>query len=140
MKITNEWDEANSQYIRKKVIEYNGQMLPDEVKHPVKNISFLLQNDDGSIMGGITGTIFWYHLHIDFLWVEESLRGQGYGSQLLRKIEAAAKENKCRLILLDSFSFQAANFYQKFGYQVVGIVENHPKGHQQYFFEKRLVL
>jgi ribosomal protein S18 acetylase RimI-like enzyme len=56
------------------------------------------------------------------------LRGKGYGKELLNQIENTAKENNCRLILLDSFSFQAPDFYQKYGYKVVGIVEDHPKG------------
>jgi ribosomal protein S18 acetylase RimI-like enzyme len=140
VKITNQWSQEDSDYIRKKVIEHNLSVLPDEVKHPVKNVSFVLRNDEGDIVvGGITGTIFWYHLHIDFLWVDQSLRGRGYGKALLEQIEESAKEHHCRLILLDSFSFQAPDFYQKYGYHVVGKVENHPKGHTQYYLEKRLV-
>ena len=139
MQITNQWNIDDSDYIKKKVIGHNLSILPDEVKHPVKNISFILRNDANEVMGGITGTIFWYHLHIDFLWVDDSLRGKGYGKELLNQIEKAAMENKCRLILLDTFSFQAPDFYQKFGFEVVGIVEDHPKGYQQYYLEKRLV-
>jgi len=138
MEITKQWNPEDSEYIRRKVIEYNASFLPDHVKHPLKNISFMLRDSDGTIMGGITGTIFWYHLHIDFLWVDQSLRGKGYGKKLLREIEETAKANQCRLILLDSFSFQAADFYQKLGYQVIGVVEDHPEGFQQFFLEKRL--
>lgn len=76
MRIIQQWNQEDSDYIRKKVIEHNLSKLPDEVKHPVKNISFMLKNEDEEILGGITGTIFWYHLHIDFLWVDESLRGK----------------------------------------------------------------
>ncbi|MEK4486319.1 GNAT family N-acetyltransferase [Psychrobacillus sp. FSL H8-0484] len=140
MHISKQWNQADSDYIRQKVIEYNMSVLPDEVKHPVKNVSFILRNDDGDIMGGITGTIFWYHLHIDFLWVDQLHRGNGYGIELLHQIEATARENQCRLIQLDSFSFQASDFYQKFGYQVVGVIEDHPKGFQQYYLEKKLIL
>lgn len=91
MKITQQWNQEDSDFIRKKVIEYNLAKLPEDVKHPVKNISFILRNEDEIILGGITGTIFWYHLHIDFLWVDESLRGNGYGKQLLDNIELLAK-------------------------------------------------
>jgi ribosomal protein S18 acetylase RimI-like enzyme len=139
VKLTNQWNQEDSDYIRKKVIEHNLSVLPEEVKHPVKNVSFILRSVNGEIVGGITGTIFWYHLHIDYLWVDQSLRGKGFGKELLEKIEASARENHCRLILLDTFSFQAPDFYQKYGYKVVGIVENHPKGHQQYYLEKRLL-
>lgn len=139
MKITQQWIQEDSDFIRKKVIEYNLAKLPEDVKHPVKNISFILRNEDEIILGGITGTIFWYHLHIDFLWVDESLRGNGYGKQLLDNIELLARENNCNLIQLDTFSFQAPNFYQKYGYDVVGVIEDHPnKNNQQYYLTKRL--
>ena len=139
MKITQQWNQEDSDYIRKKVIEHNLAKLPDEVKHPVKNISFILRDEREKILGGITGTIFWYHLHIDFLWVDESLRGKGYGRQLLHNIEEIARENKCNLIQLDTFSFQAPNFYQRYGYEVVGVIEEHPnKVNQQYYLSKRL--
>ena len=133
-KITQQWNQEDSDYIRKKVIEHNLSKLPDDVKHPVKNISFILRDEEEKILGGITGTIFWYHLHIDFLWVDESLRDKGYGKQLLNNIEDIARENRCKLIQLDTFCFQAPNFYQKYGYEVVGVIEEHPnKDNQQYY-------
>jgi ribosomal protein S18 acetylase RimI-like enzyme len=139
MKIVQQWSQQDSEYIRKKVIEHNLRNIPDKVKHPVKKVSFILRDEEDNILGGITGTIFWYHLHIDFLWVDETLRGKGYGEKLLQSIEEIAVTNKCRLIQLDTFSFQAPKFYQKFGYEVVGIVEEHPvKEFQQYFLLKRL--
>lgn len=138
MKISNEWNLEDSEYVRNKVIEYNLSILPDEVKQSSRNVSHILRNDDGKIVGGITGKIVWYHLHIDYLWVDDSLRGKGYGKELLIHIEKTARESNCRRILLDSFSFQAPDFYQKLGFKVVGIVEDHPKGYKQYYLEKRL--
>ncbi len=139
MKIIQQWNEEDSNFIRGKVIEYNLSVLQDDMKHPKKNVSFILRNDEEEMMGGITGTIYWQHLHIDFLWIDQSVRGEGYGAELLAKIEDIARQNKCRLILLDSFSFQAPGFYQKYGYDVTGVVEDFPKGHQRYYLEKRLV-
>lgn len=63
---------------------------------------------------------FWWRNRYDvflspsyrLLWVDESVRHDGYGSQLLHEIEGIAKEKGCRLILLDSFSFQAPEFYK----------------------------
>ena len=98
-----------------------------------------MRDDEDQIVGGITGTIFWHRLYIDFLWMEESLRGKGYGSNLLMEIESFAREQNCRLIQLDTFSFQAPDFYQKNGYEVVGMVEEFPtKEHKQYYLVKRL--
>lgn len=140
MQIDQQWNQEDSDYIRKKVIEHNLAKLPDEVKHPMKKISFMLRNENEEILGGITGIIIWRHLHIDFLWVDGSVRGEGYGEKLLSLMEKTARENNCRLIQLDTFSFQAPDFYQKYGYQIVGIIEEHPtKDFQQYYLEKRLV-
>lgn len=44
MKITQQWNQKDSEYIRNKVIEHNLSKLPDVVKHPVKNISFILRD------------------------------------------------------------------------------------------------
>ncbi|WP_459503008.1 GNAT family N-acetyltransferase [Bacillus sp. C1] len=128
----------DSEYIKNKVIQYNMSVLPGEVKQTLEHVSVVLKDDAGKIFGGITGTMYFYHLHIDFLWIDESVRQEGYGSQLLHKIEEIAKEKNCRLILLDSFSFQAPGFYKKHGYREFGVVEDHPKGYSQHFLEKRL--
>ena len=126
------------EYIKNKVIQYNMSILTEEVKQQMEQVSFVVKDEEGKIFGGVTGTMYFYHLHIDFLWVDESVRHDGYGSQLLHKIEEIAQEKGCRLILLDSFSFQATEFYKKHGYREYGVVEDHPKGHNQHFFEKRL--
>lgn len=65
MKIVQQWSQQDSEYIRKKVIEHNLRNIPDKVKHPVKKVSFILRDEEDNILGGITGTIFWYQLHID---------------------------------------------------------------------------
>ncbi|MDJ1476179.1 GNAT family N-acetyltransferase [Bacillus sp. LS15-K4] len=129
---------TEGEYIKNKVIQYNMSILKDEVKQPMEQVSFVVKDEDGKIFGGVTGTMYFNHLHIDFLWVDETVRHDGYGSQLLHKIENIAKEKGCRLILLDSFSFQAPDFYKKHGYREYGVVEDHPKGHSQHFLEKRL--
>ncbi|MGM0898335.1 MAG: GNAT family N-acetyltransferase [Bacillota bacterium] len=138
MNISSEWNKNDSEFIRRKVIEHNMNNLPDEVKTPIEQFSFVLKDDAGKITGGLTATSFWQHLHIDFLWVDESLRGQGYGRLLLEKIEQSAKEKNCRLITLDTFSFQAPEFYKQNGYEVFGLLEDHPRGFNQYFLQKRL--
>jgi ribosomal protein S18 acetylase RimI-like enzyme len=138
MKITQKSDQKDRDYIRKKVIEHNMTQLPEELKTPKEEVCFFLESDDGEILGGITGTMYWQHLHIDFLWVDKQLRNEGYGSQLLNQIEEVAKERECRLIFLDTLSFQAPDFYKKNGYKVFGVIEDHPKGFNQYFLEKRL--
>ena len=124
------------EYIRQQVVEFNGEKLSESVKTPLEKVAFVIEEEE--VIGGISGTLFWQHLHIDFLWVEEKMRRHGYGRKLLQQIESLAEEKECRLILLDSFSFQAPGFYLKEGYEICGKVEDHPEGHTQYFLQKRL--
>ncbi len=140
MKIVQQWNEQDSDFIRKKVIEHNMKSLSDEVKTPLEHVSFVLRNDEGSLVGGVTATIFWHHMHVDFLWVSEEYRGNDYGLKLMKELEKCARDKHCRLMMLDTFSFQAPNFYRKLGFHVVGEIKDHPKGHNQYFMEKRLLL
>lgn len=133
------WNDKDSvNFIRKGLIKYNASCLPDEIKSPLDQFSLLIRDKEGNTFGGVTGTIFWQHLHIDFLWVDIEHRGRGYGSQLLKKAERVAKDKLCRIILLDTFSFQAPDFYKKHGYVEYGIIQDHPKGFSQHFFQKRL--
>ena len=66
------------------------------------------------------------------------LRGQGYGTQLLQAAEQAARTRGCHQVVLDSYSFQAPGFYQKHGYEVFAILEDHPRQHRNYYLRKRL--
>jgi hypothetical protein len=39
---------------------------------------------------------------------------------------------------LDTFSFQAPDFYKQHGYQVFGELQDFPSGHQRYYLKKQL--
>ncbi|MFZ3578365.1 GNAT family N-acetyltransferase [Virgibacillus sp. DJP39] len=137
MRISEQFNQKDSEYIKKKVIEHNMEKIPNQVKTANKNIGFFLKDDSGEIVGGITANMFWHHIHIEFLWVDKRFRGEGYGGMLVDKLEGFAREKAVRLIYLDSFSFQAPEFYQKKGYEVFGKIEDHPKGFDLYFLQKR---
>lgn len=138
MRIIQESNEEVSQYIRERLIAYNAEQLPAEVKSKKETAAFTVRDEAGSIVGGVTCTLFWQHMHIDFLWVEETKRKEGLGAKLLAEAENFAKQKGARLIKLDSFSFQAPRFYEKHGYTVYGKLEDHPVGHTQYYLVKRL--
>lgn len=138
MRIIQENNEEVSQYIRERLIAYNAEQLPEEVKSKKETAAFTVRDEAGGIVGGVTCTLFWQHMHIDFLWVEETKRKEGLGAKLLAEAENFAKKKGARLIKLDSFSFQAPHFYEKHGYTVYGKLEDHPVGHTQYYLVKRL--
>jgi GNAT superfamily N-acetyltransferase len=104
---------------------------------PARSLAVLLR-DDGQTLGGLWGWTFWRWLFVGMLVVPEKLRGQGWGSRILREAEVRALHRGCTGAWLDSFSFQAPGFYEKQGYRLFGTLEDYPPGHRRCFFEKRL--
>ena len=90
------------------------------------------------IVGGVIGATFWDWCHIDLMWIKEELRGHGYGQRLLTLAEDEARQRGAKHVYLDTFSFQAPDFYKKYGYQVFGVLPDYPAGHQLYFMTKEL--
>jgi hypothetical protein len=41
-------------------------------------------------------------------------------------------------VWLDTFDFQAPEFYRQHGYVEFGHIDDYPPGHKRYFFQKRL--
>ena len=70
--------------------------------------------------------------------MKEEYRKMGYGAQLLQELEKVAKEEKCSMIHLDTFDFQAKGFYEKNGFEVFGTLENCPPGHARYYMKKEI--
>jgi len=66
------------------------------------------------------------------------MRGQGVGTQLLHAAEQEARARGCDHMVLSSFSFQAPGFYQKLGYEVFAVLDEHPRAHRAYSLHKWL--
>ena len=103
-----------------------------------QRLCYTLQTTDGEIAGGILCEIYWGWLYVDLLWVKEELRDRGHGRRLMIRAEDKARQLGAKNAYLDTFSFQAPDFYQKLGYQVFGERPDFPPGHQRYFFTKQL--
>jgi ribosomal protein S18 acetylase RimI-like enzyme len=102
------------------------------------DITFQLKDEHGQLLAGANGYTHWNYFYLAHLWVDEQQRGLGLGEQLMRKVEAQATARKCTHLWLDTFSFQAAGFYEKLGYARFGQLEDFPIGHTRVFFCKKL--
>ena len=78
------------------------------------------------------------YIYIDALWVKEEYRNTKIGSQLLTEIEETAKEYDCHMVHLDTFDFQAKDFYIKQGYDIYGVLDDCPEGHKRYYMKKSI--
>lgn len=104
-----------------------------------EKLSVLLKDDDGKVLGGLLGGTYWDWLHIDSLWLDESMRNQGYGQQFLQEAEKEAIKRGCKHAHLDSHDFQAVEFYKKNGYIIAGQLDDLPEGYTRYLMKKDLV-
>ena len=91
------------------------------------------------MIGGITGYLWGMVLEIDYLWIGDSWRGQGMGKRLVLQLEEAARARNGRTSILNTFSFQAPDFYQSLGYELMAVVEGYGDQHRRYFLRKSLV-
>ena len=114
---------------------YNTQQAGDDHS---KSLCFVLYTPNQEIAGGLIGATYWDWCYINLLWIKEELRGHGYGQRLLMLTEEEARQRGAKHAYLDTFSFQAPDFYQRHGYQVFGELKDFPRGHQRYFLTKQL--
>ena len=128
-------EEAAWGIIGRGISAYNRQQAGED---EFQRLCFALQSPDNEIVGGALGEVYWDWFHLDLLWVKEELRGHGYGHRLLEQIENEARQRGAKNVFLDTFSFQAPDFYRGHGYQVFGELKGFPSGHQRYFFSKQL--
>ena len=101
-------------------------------------LAVFLRDDDGAVIAGVYGWTWGGCCEIRYLWVHADRRGQGYGRSLLAAAEREAVRRGCQQVVLDTHSFQAPDFYRKLGYEIVGVVDDYPRGHKKYYLKKRL--
>lgn len=94
--------------------------------------------DSDAVIGGLWGSSVVGWLYVDLLVIPEGFRGQGLGTELLRKAEDIARKRGCVGLWLHTGSFQAPGFYEKLGFQAFGTVPEYPPGHATIFYSKRL--
>ncbi len=125
--------------IGSKIESYNNSQVPFIQKQPFINLNFCIKDDGGVIIAGIIAVMYcWGMLYVDVLAVDQKYHKKGLGSKLLSYVEDAAKKLGATLAHLDSFDFQAKDFYLKHGYEVFGVLDDCPKGHKRYYMKKVL--
>ncbi len=130
--------QEDTAYIDNSIVRFNQQAVPFTQKETPVFKNYVIK-EDGQIVAGINSFVYhWGILYIDVLFVDERYRGKNLGASLLQQVEKEAIAMGAHLSHLDTFDFQAKDFYLKQGYEVFGALDDCPKGHQRFYLKKSL--
>lgn len=97
-----------------------------------------VKDDGGTLVGGLLAATYLGWLQIQVVWLEDSVRGQGYGSELMAIAERESLRRGCQNAFVETLSFQALPFYEKLGYTVFSRLADFPPGGARYALTKKL--
>ena len=101
-------------------------------------LGFFVRDQSGNIVAAAAGHTWGGTCELRQVWVAEDRRRRGLGARLLAAAEAEAIRRGCTQLVLVTHSFQAPDFYRKFGYSIVSEVPEYPRGHAQLILRKPL--
>ncbi|EKY3117569.1 GNAT family N-acetyltransferase [Cronobacter turicensis] len=133
-RLTDVPDDELKTRIKQQLGRYNARHMTRDAQELIISVN----DAQGVLTAGLIGRSYWGCLHIEFLWVDESLRGQGTGAALMAMAEEEGRKRGCKRIFVDTFSFQAPEFYRKQGYEVYGVAPDYSADHSRFYFSKAL--
>lgn len=124
--------------VDQKVIEHDKKCVPATQDPDMIYLNYVIKENDEIIAGIFADVYIWKILFIELIFVHEEYRHKKLGSFLIQKVEQEARTLGAKLAHLDSFDFQAKDFYIKQGYEVFGVLEDCPPGHKRFYLKKNL--
>ncbi|MET0604969.1 MAG: GNAT family N-acetyltransferase [Beijerinckiaceae bacterium] len=121
--------------VLKGLIGYNRSKLG---KRGHATLTVSIRNRKGAIAGGLVGSIWLDWLYVNLVFIDDRYRGGGAGRRLITTAEEEARRRGATHVYLDSFTFQAPDFYKKLGYREFGRLQDFPPGHDRVFLTKAL--
>ena len=137
IKRVSEIDDQIGEFINKEFAEYGVQR---GVELNVEEFYFVAEDEDGKVIGVITGRAYYNEVHIGDLIIDKNIRRNGLGRQLVEAVENAYKDKGYEKVTLTTFGFQAPEFYKKLGYEVEFVREDKNPKLSKYFFAKSILL
>ena len=134
-RVTSDGNEQDIHELYEMLKEYN---LSNREKSENVPIGIFLEDENKKKLAGVTGETFGNWLCIHYFFVNENMRGQGIGRSILEAAEGEAKKRGCKYAFVDTFSFQAPDFYIKLGYKEVFTLEEYPYTGKRHYYTKTL--
>ena len=102
-----------------------------------RDFSFHLE-EDGIVIAGVVAESVSDTIEVSYLYVEESHRKKGLGKRLLSALEENGRKAGMKRILLNTYSFQAPEFYKKCGFEQIAEIDPCFGNHAQFYFRKTI--
>jgi GNAT superfamily N-acetyltransferase len=123
-------------YVVGKLEAFNDAHTPAPFER--REIRLFVRDDAGAIQAGLLGALSMHCLVIQIIWVEEALRGQGIGKELIESAVGIARKEGARQAIVETTTFQAPDFYQKLGFSVICEITDCPLGASSLLMQKWL--
>ena len=107
-----------------------------DVKLNYEDYWFTVEDDEGNVIGSITGHAYYNEVHIGDLVIDKKYRGQNIGTKLVQAVEEEYRNKGFEKISLTTFGFQAPEFYKKLGYTLEFVREDKDPKLSKYFYCK----
>ena len=104
----------------------------------VRPLACFARADSGEVIGGLRARQWGAADEVQQLWVDEAHRRRGIGARLMRLLEQAAVGRGAAVIYLDTFSFQAPEFYRHCGYETAARIDGFPEGVGKFLMVKQV--
>jgi ribosomal protein S18 acetylase RimI-like enzyme len=103
-----------------------------------KDVRLFVRDEAGTIQAALLGTVTMHSLVIQIMWVDEALRRQGVGKELVASAEGIARDTGAKQVIVETTTFQAPEFYNKLGFEVICEIPDCPIGAISYLMRKAL--
>lgn len=120
--------------LREGIINFNAGVIKEKATH-----FNVYAKENNQIVGG---ALVWEHsdaFYIDVLWLNENYRKKGIGSKIISIIDTVALDKVISKIFVDTYAFQAQEFYQKHGFNSIGTIPGYLLGYNRIFLRKDIL-
>ena len=117
--------------------DYNHNFLGE---YELKKFAAYINDDSSEMIAGLYGFILkkYSTIRIEFLLVKNEHRRKGLGKMLLTQLEKYAISQNCTQIQVSTMEFQGPSFYEKMGYNRIGVIPKWFCNKDEIFFLKKL--
>lgn len=105
---------------------------------PAELFYFFVKDQDGKVLAGCKGVVFYGCVYTDLLWVSEHLRGKGIGTRLEQAAEQYGRTKGCTMATINTMDWEAIELYQSLGYEVDLARKGYKNDSTFYFLRKNL--